>query len=180
MADINDFPDVPGYISIKQAAQLLGITDKRVYRYIDIGRLPAYKSGGVFLLLEEDVKHFKLNPPGRTRTGPAVWRLHNARSKVLATDIYVQVRSGQQGETVEKLKAIQRADRHIFPGTVARYVVKGNPELTLVHFFFIWRDTDVPVDLTSNGDFAAFQEELADVLDWATAQYSTNEMIIHT
>ena len=55
MADINDFPDVPGYVSIKHAANMLGITDKRVYRYIDIGRLPAYKSGVVFLLAVEDV-----------------------------------------------------------------------------------------------------------------------------
>ncbi len=180
MANIKDFPDVPGYISIKQAAQLLGITDKRVYRYIDIGRLPAYKTGGVFFLLEEDVKNFKLNPPGRTRTGPPVWRVHNARSRVLATDIYVQVRSGQQGKLVEKLKAIQRADRHIFPGTVARYVVKGNPGLITIHFFFVWRDVEIPDDITSKSDFAAFQEELADVLNWTTAQYSTNEMIIHT
>jgi len=29
-------------------------------------------------------------------------------------------------------------------------------------------------------DLAAFQEELADALDWETAQYSTNEVIIHT
>jgi excisionase family DNA binding protein len=179
MVDIKDFPEVPGYISIKQAAQLLGITDKRVYRYIDIGRLPAYRSGGVFLLAEEDVKNFKLNPPGRARTGPPVWRVHNARSRVLATDIYVQVRS-QQGSLVEKLKAIQRADQHIFPGTVARYVVKGNPELTTVHFFFVWKDIEIPVDIMSKNDFVAFQEELTDVLDWATAQYSTNEMIIHT
>lgn len=43
MADINEFLDVPGYVSIKQAAEMLGITDKRVYRYIDLGRLPAFK-----------------------------------------------------------------------------------------------------------------------------------------
>jgi excisionase family DNA binding protein len=80
MADIKDFPDVPGYISIKQAAQLLGITDKRVYRYIDIGRLPAYKSGGVFFLLEEDVKNFKLNPPIREkRLGPTHPETENTR-----------------------------------------------------------------------------------------------------
>ena len=63
MADIREFPDVPGYVSIKQAAEMLGITDKRVYRYIDLGRLTAFKSGGVFLLPEEEVKRFKLNPP---------------------------------------------------------------------------------------------------------------------
>src|SRR5258708_10830639 len=112
MADIKDFPDVPGYVSIKQAAKMLGITDKRVYRYIDLGRLSAYKSGGVFLLAEKDVKHFKLNPPGRTRTDPPRWRVYNDRSKVLATDIYVHVRSGQQTKLVEKLKAIQQAERH--------------------------------------------------------------------
>src|SRR5712691_7911144 len=106
MADIHEFPDIPGYVSIKQAAEMLGITDKRVYRYIDIGRLPAYKSGGAFLLSVEDVKQFKLNPPGRTRTGPPPWRMHNNRSTILATDIYVQVCPGQQAKLVEKLKAI--------------------------------------------------------------------------
>lgn len=180
MADINDFPDVPGYVSIKQAAQMLGITDKRVYRYIDIGRLPAYKSGGAFLLAVEDIKQFKLNPPGRTRTGPPHWHAPNTRSTILATEINVRLRPGQEARLLEKLKAIQREDRHTFPGTIARYAVKGDPEMRSVHFFFIWKDVEVPVEITHQRDFAAFQEELADVLDWETAQYSTNEVIIHT
>ena len=124
MADIHDFPDVPGYVSIKQAAQMLGITDKRVYRYIDLGRLPAYKSGGVFLLAEEDVRQFKLHPPGRTRTDPPPWRVYTTRSKVLATEIQVPVRLGQQARLVEKLSEIQRTNRHTFPGTIARYLLK--------------------------------------------------------
>ena len=180
MADINDFPDVPGYVSIKQAAEMLGITDKRVYRYIDIGRLPAYKSGGAFLLAVEDVKQFKLNPPGRTRTGPPLWHTPNTRSTILATDIYVQVRLGQQAALVEKLKAIQRSDRHTFPGTIGRYLAKGDPGLIRVHFFFIWKDVEMPIELTHQRELAAFREELADVLDWETAQYSTNEIIIYT
>lgn len=180
MADINDFPDVPGYVSIKQAAEMLGITDKRVYRYIDIGRLPAYKSGGAFLLAVEDVKQFKLNPPGRTRSGPPLWHVPNSRSTIIATDIYVQLRPGQQEKLVEKLKAIQRADLHTFPGTIARYVVKGDPELSTVHFFLVWKDVEVPIEVTHQRDLAAFQEELADVLVWETAQYNTAEVIIHT
>ncbi len=180
MADINDFPDVPGYVSIKQAAAMLGITDKRVYRYIDIGRLPAYKSGGAFLLSVEDVKQFKLHPPGRTRTGPPLWRVPNLRSTILATDIYVQLRPGQQERLVEKLKAIQMADRHTFPGTIARYVVKGDAELMTIHIFFVWKDIEIPLEVTNHRDLVAFKEELADVLDWETAQYKTNEVIIHT
>src|SRR5712692_3594357 len=161
MADINDFPDVPGYVSIKQAAEMLGITDKRVYRYIDIGRIPAFKSGGAFLLSVEDVKQFKLNPPGRTRTGPPLWHVPNSRSTILATDIYVRLRPGQQAALVEKLKQVQRADRHSFPGTIARYAVKGDPELTMVHFFLVWKDIEIPSEITEQRDLIAFQEELA-------------------
>ena len=92
------------------------MNEKRVYRYIDLGRLPAYKSGGVFLLAEEDIRQFKLHPPGRVRTDPPRWRVYNTRSKVLTTEIQVPVQSGQQEKLVEKLVAIQQANRHSFPG----------------------------------------------------------------
>src|SRR5712691_9409225 len=162
MADIHEFPDVPGYVSIKQAAEMLGITDKRVYRYIDLGRLPAYKSGGVFLLAEDDVRQFKLNPPGRTRTVPPRWRVYNIRSKVFATEIQVPVHAGQQDKLVEKLTEIQQANRHTFPGTIARYIIKGDPELTSVHFFFVWKDTEMPNESTRGHALKAFRDELAD------------------
>ena len=180
MADIHEFPDIPGYVSIKQAAQMLGITDKRVYRYIDIGRLPAYKASGVFLLSEEDVKQFKLNPPGRIRTSPPPWRVYSNRSKVLSTEIRVHVRVGKQAELLEKLNAIQTANRHTLPGTIARYLIKGDEALTSVQFVLFWKDTDMPDETTRQHDLKALQDELADVLDWETALYSTNETLMYT
>ena len=180
MADINEFPDVPGYVSIKQAAEMLGITDKRVYRYIDLGRLPAYKSGGVFLLAEEDIRQFRLNPPGRTRTVPPRWRIYNTRSKVLATEIQVPVSPGQQKKLVEKLAEIQVANRHTFPGTIARYVIKGNLELTSLHFFLVWKDTEMPDEPMRERSLKSLQNELSDVLDWKRAEYHTNEALMHT
>jgi excisionase family DNA binding protein len=159
---------------------MLGITDKRVYRYIDLGRLPAFKSGGVFLIPEEEVKQFRLNPPGRIRKAPPRWHVFNNRSKVLATEMRVLVRPGQQTPLLEKLKAIQQANDHTFPGTIARYVIKGNPELTEVHFVFIWKDTEMPDEESRQQDLQAFREELADVLDWENAEYSTNETLIYT
>src|SRR5437764_13803742 len=133
MADIHEFPDIPGYVSIKQAAQMLGITDKRVYRYIDIGRLPAFKASGVFLLSEEDVKQFKLNPPGRIRTSPPRWRVYSSRSKVLATEIQVHVRVGKQAERLEKEKTIQKANGHTFAVTIARYLSNGDEAVSSWH-----------------------------------------------
>jgi len=180
MADIHEFPDIPGYVSIKQAAQILGITDKRVYRYIEIGRLPAFKASGVFLLAEEDVKQFKLNPPGRIRSSPPRWRVYSSRSKVLATEIQVRVRVGKQAELLEKVNAIQQANRHTFPGTIARYLITGDEALSSVHFVLIWKDTEMPDETTRQHDLEALQEELADVIDWETARYSTNETLLYT
>ena len=180
MADIREFPDVPGYVSIKQAAEMLGITDKRVYRYIDLGRLTAFKSGGVFLLPEEEVKRFKLNPPGRTRSAPPPWRTYNPRSTVFATEIEVQVREGQQKRLVEKLNTLQQERGHTFPGTVARYAVKRDPDLTQIHFFFVWKDSDMPDAATRQQHLTQFQDDFADVLDWETAHYRTDEMLLHT
>lgn len=159
---------------------MLGITDKRVYRYIDLGRLPAYKSGGAFLLAEEAVRQFKLHPPGRTRTEPPRWRVYNPRSNVLVTEIRVPVRAGQQDRLAEKLKEIQQANRHTFPGTIARYIIKGNPELTSVHLVLVWKDSEMPTESAREENLKALQEELTDVLMWERAQYSTNEALIHT
>jgi excisionase family DNA binding protein len=180
MADIHEFPDIPGYVSIKQAALMLGITDKRVYRYIEIGRLPAYKASGVFLLSEEDVKQFKLNPPGRLRTNPPPWRTYSSRSKVLTTEIQVPVRMGKQEELLQKLAAIQGANRHTFPGTIARYLIKGDEALTCVHIVLLWKDTDMPDEITRQHDLESLQDELADVLDWETARATTNETLLYT
>lgn len=180
MADINEFPDVPGYVSIKQAAQMLGITDKRVYRYIDLGRLPAYKSGGVFLLAEEDVRQFKLHPPGRTRTTPPPWRVYNTRSKVLVTELRVPVRAGERERLAEKLSDIQKANRHAFPGTIARYVVKEDPESTSLQFFLVWKDTEMPDDPTREQGLQAMKEELRDVLEWESAEDHTGEALLYT
>ena len=180
MADIHEFPDVPGYVSIKQAAEMLGITDKRVYRYIDLGRLPAYKSGGVFLLAEEDVRQFKLNPPGRTRRVPPPWRMYSPRSIVLATEIQVPVRVGQQERLLKKLAEIQETNRHTFSGTIARYLIQGDPHFTSLHLILVWKDTEMPDESVRERELKALEDELTEMLEWEHAHTSTNRTFLYT
>src|SRR5947207_2633950 len=158
-----DIPNLPGYVSVKEAAELLGISDKRVYQYVMAGRLPAQRVGHILILPVEEVKRFKLGPSGRTRTKAPSWRTYRSRGTLLATEIRVQVRSGQQSKLVEKLKALQKADRHTFPGTVARYVIKGGEALAEIHLVLLWKDTEMPTDETRLQDLAALKDELADV-----------------
>lgn len=107
------------------------------------------------------------------------WRADQHHDKMLAMDILVPVRPCQQTSLVNKLQAIQQAGRHIFEGTTARYIIKGDAAFTTLHILLIWKDIELPVEATRQKDLQAFQQELHDVLDWGKATYSMNEVIIH-
>src|ERR1700720_4359187 len=113
MADVTHFSDLANYVSVKEAAEMLGISTKRVYRYIEAERLPAYKPGRDYLLPKEAVKQFKLKNAGRPREKTPPWRIYQTGT-LLTTDIQVQVRAGQQEKLLEKLEAIRndRSEEH--------------------------------------------------------------------
>ncbi len=92
----------------------------------------------------------------------------------------VQVRPGKQDQLIEKLKAIYKGQRHTFPGTIQRYVFKDDISPTVVSILLVWKDTEMPDKAMRERNLAAFKAELADVLDWDTAQISTKEGIIYT
>ncbi len=75
---------------------------------------------------------------------------------------------------------LKRAACSTFPGTIARYLIKGDEALTSVQFVLIWKDTEMPDETARQHDLEALQEELADVLDWKAALYSTNEALMYT
>jgi excisionase family DNA binding protein len=170
----------PGYISTEDAAQMLHVSTSRIYQYVDEDRLTAYKAGNAFIFLIEDIKQFQRNPTGRMRNQPPPWRTYKGGAQVLTTEIEVQVHQGKQPELLEKLQAMKRAGQHLFPGTIARYIVKKNAELTRVKILLIWKSNEMPTEAARQQHLATFQAELADVLDWETARMETNETIIHT
>lgn len=104
----------------------------------------------------------------------------NPRSNVLVTEIQVPVRAGQQDKLAEKLKEIQQVNRYTFPGTIARYIIKGNSELTSIHLILAWKHTEMPDESAHEQHLKALQESLSDVLMWEQSQSSINEVIIHT
>ncbi len=180
MIDGVNIPNLPDYISIREAADILGVSDKRVYQYVRAGRLPARRVGNILILPVEEVRQFKPSPSGRVRRKAPSWRTYRSRGKLFVTDIRIQVRAGQQVNLEEKLKTIQKLDRHTFTGTVARYVIKRDEACTTVQILLFWKSTELPDETTRKQDLVLFQEELTDVLDWETAQSSTHEVIIHT
>ena len=67
MDDSIDLPNIPGYVSIKEAASILGLSSRTVYEYVDEGRLPAKRAADVIMILLDDVRSFKRGTSGRPR-----------------------------------------------------------------------------------------------------------------
>ncbi len=50
--------EITKWLSTKEAAEMLGVTSRTVYRFIDEGGLPAYKFGRVIRVKESDLEGF--------------------------------------------------------------------------------------------------------------------------
>ena len=53
MSEYTGRPNLPDYVSIKEAAKMLGISDKRVYEYVDAGRLKSMWAADVIMIPRE-------------------------------------------------------------------------------------------------------------------------------
>lgn len=54
-------------LSVKEVADVLQVSKRRVHQLIEEGRLPATKVGIQFVVKAVDVKKLKINPPGRPK-----------------------------------------------------------------------------------------------------------------
>lgn len=50
--------DHPEWMSTSEVAELLGVQSRTLYRFIDEGRLPAYRFGRVIRVMRDDVRTF--------------------------------------------------------------------------------------------------------------------------
>jgi excisionase family DNA binding protein len=179
MKDVFPLPHVPGYVDIKEAAKILGVAESSIYRYIQAGRLPAYQAGRNIMIEAEALNQFKPINTGRPRTNVPTWRITPDESALIQTSITVQVREGKQKTFQQKLEEIRNKKEHLFPGTVARYIAGSNKRSDIIEITFIWRTSVMPDEATRQEALKAFQDALADVVDWTTARYDDGTVFMH-
>jgi excisionase family DNA binding protein len=179
MKDEFSLPQVPGYVDIKEAAKTLGVAESSIYRYIQAGRLPAYQAGRNIMIEAEALNQFKPANTGRPRTNVPIWRITPDESALIQTSITVQVREGKQKTFQQKLEEIRNKKEHLFPGTVARYITASNKRPGIIEITFIWRNSVMPDEATRQEALKAFQDALADVVDWTTARYDNGTVFMH-
>ncbi len=175
-----DFQNMPNYVSIKEAANILGISPNRVYEFVTEGRLKGVWAADVIMILREEVEQFKRGPTGRPRKNTPTWRISTGENTQYMTLIFVQLRSGQIDAFVQKLEEMRKKGLHTFPGTVARHIVEDNHKPERVFITLVWRGTVMPDEATRERALQAFREALDEVLDWQTAEYHHGRVFMHT
>src|SRR6266487_5246997 len=98
----SDQQGVPGYISIKQAATMLGLSPSRVYEYVEDGRLSSVRAAHVILIPIEEIRNFKPKLSGRPRRSISPWRISPEENTLLSTSIVVQMRTKNLTELMER------------------------------------------------------------------------------
>jgi hypothetical protein len=176
----DEIPDLPGYVSTREAAKMLGISERRIRLYIEMKRLPAVRAADVLMIPVENVKNFTRKIVGRPRKSVLAWRISSTENTQFITSISLQVKSHQEQQLIQRMEEIKRSGEHVFPGTVARYVVKSATTPRQIEIVLVWRSTIMPDEAEREQALEAFRHTLADVLDWDTAQYSNGEVLMHT
>jgi excisionase family DNA binding protein len=172
-------PELTGYISVKDAAKQLGISSKRIYSYIEKGRIRAVRVGSSIAVLVEDVEHFQRNMTGRPRKGPPAWHVPPADNLLRITRIMVQIRPGQRRAFLKRLDEIRRNGEHLFSGTSARYIAEDEDAEGQIEIELIWRGVKQE-ESQHQQELEAFKNALADVLDWTTARSRSSRILLHT
>ena len=108
MENENDRATIPGYVSIKEAAMMLGISANRVYAYVEEGRLPSAKAAHVIMIPLDAVEDFKPQLSGRPRASVPTWRISPEENTILATSILVRVRPHQRARLVSRLEDMRQ------------------------------------------------------------------------
>jgi len=171
---------IPGYVSVKEAAEMLGLSPRTVYDYIEEGRLPSARLADVIAISTEEIRKFKRDPVGRPRKNTPLWHISSDENTQFVSIISVHLRTGKREALLQKLEVIRKQKQHLFPGTVMRSIAASSTSLERVILVLIWRGTVIPDETTREEALEDFQRSLDDVLDWSTVQHEYGQVLMHT
>lgn len=181
MSDDDYLPNItPEFVSVREAAKILGVSERSVYGYIEERKLPGFKATNLTVVLLKDVHTFKRGTTGRPRTRVPEWRISDNENVQYMTQIFVQIRSGQTEKLLHKLEEIRKENKHTFPGTVARYFARSQADTSDIQILLIWRGTVMPDEFTRAAALHELREELKDLLEWESAHMEMHEILMHT
>lgn len=170
---------VPGYLSVKEAAHLIGVSERTIYGYVEAGKLPALRIGNMMVIDAQRAREYRRQAPGRIRTRVPAWHVPPENNQLSLTNITVRQRPGQSEHLAERLQEMRIEGQHLLPGTAARYIARSQSDSDEIHIVLLWRAALHPSDQQRKKALAALAADFADVLDWEHAIVQTGQVLLH-
>lgn len=173
----SDLERVPGYLSVKEVAQQIGVSERTVYGYLEAGKLAGARIGSMTVIKVESLKGYQRRPPGRVRTRIPSWHVPPENNRQYLTTITVPLRPGQEKRLMEKLLEIRADGKHQLPGTAARYIAR-HPSENDIHVILVWRSSIMPSEEEREQAMQALTDDL-DMLAWERAVFQEELVLLH-
>lgn len=158
---------------------MLGLSTRRIYNYIQEGRLARVRQGKILRVSTEDVATLARRAPGRARTSQPSWHQAPAQNRQYATTITLRLRPGQEHRLEPLLKKIRQENTHRLPGTVARYLLRAHDDPQEITLILMWRAFALPPAEERVAAFAALRADLENTLEWETASIKEGQVLLH-
>jgi excisionase family DNA binding protein len=176
----NKIYKLENHFTIRQAAEMLGVSYTSANRYVREGQLEAQEFGDIYLVSRESIENFKPKIAGRPRESVPKWHFPAQKNELVVTTIEAHLSTGStMADCKRELAKIKPGEDYAFPGTIARYIWFDRSTPELVQFFFVWRETVMPEEAEIEEMLTALQAALGGTLDWSTARYGTGQVLMH-
>jgi excisionase family DNA binding protein len=167
------------YLSVREAARLMGVSERSVYGYVETGKLPGARIGNIIVVVADYVEAHERKAPGRIRTTTPPWHMPPPKNLQFLTTIIARIRPGQGDRLEDRLYEIRASKKHRLLGTAARYIARNEHDPDEIEIVLIWRSAVMPsVDVRENA-LAAFYDDLSDIIDWGTISRKEGRVLMH-
>ena len=170
---------VEEFLSVRDAAKIMGVSTRSVYGYIETGKLLGIRIGASIAVHAEAVRNYQRPVVGRPRTRTPIWRVPVVMNLQYLTTINVRAREGQSAQLEQRLTEIRVSRKHHLPGTVARYIVRNKTDPDEIQIVLVWRRLVMPPDEEREAALTALCADLADILDWETASSHEGQVLMN-
>jgi len=167
------------YLSVREAARVLGVSQRSVYGYIAKQKLTKLCLDEHIMLSEKEVLAFKRRAPGRTRESSPFWHLPPGQNPLSLTTIIVSLRPACDALLDQKLTEFRVQSKHEITGTCARAISRSLQSPDQLTILLFWRGESQPPAEQRTQEIAALAADLAEVCDWETALIAQGEGLVH-
>jgi len=170
---------LPEMLTVKQAASILGVTERSIYGYVHAGTLVGERTEKGIMVQADSVRTFDGKAPGQIRKLVPRWRRPAQRNQQWLTFVTLRQQPGQAEPLASRLERMRRVNSHALSGTQARYLVRNQNDPQEVTLVLVWRSTIMPPAEERAAALAALRADFAELFDCKTAVVKEGRSLLH-